>query len=236
MVLKRAGKKKILLSSFLFAILTSIFILVTTVPLLLEPKTNGEVPVSDAVIGVFIAGIIFLVLLGIGIYQALKAEGERAYPVDNNFLIKILFGMGVLLILVVLFLPLLLLYVVGYLFAVPTSPETIQQDLELIRKILNSIFFLNQVLIFAMNVCFSSIPFLLGRILLKSRVNKLLWSGLLSNIGANLAGAGIVIYMIKTVEGGNIYGALIWQYFPLGLVFIGYTFFSIIYYKELRKD
>lgn len=230
MVLKRFNEKEVLSVALLAAGFTSICILLTTVSPVLDLKINDNID-GVSFFGVFISGIIFLILLAVGKSRTLKRQSKEPSTKDNTSLVQILYIVGIIAILATFLLNLVFIIASYLLLPLALSPG---DTLQVIKTVFNSIFLLNQVIIFVVNICFSSIPVLLGEILIRPRLRKFLWAGLVSNIITHLVGAGIIIHKLLILQ-ENIYGRLfIGQYFPLGLAFIGYALFFVIYYSERK--
>lgn len=234
--MKRSEDKKLLTWGFLAASLTSICIFTATVPDLLDMKIRDQTLLPILV--VFVSGIIFLVLLAIGMKRPLKEQEKKLSTEGDPSLINFLYLVGFISILIS-FLMILLFIIASFVFTgigLASASEN-GGSLNDMYKVFNFIFILNQVIIFVLNMSFSLIPVLLGEFLIRPRFKKFLWAGFTSNLVTHLIGAGIIIYMLSQVNiYGRIYGRLlIGQYFPLGLAFIGYTVFSIIYYKSAGR-
>lgn len=238
MVLKRLNENEVLSGAFLAAFFTTVCILVSTVPILLELDIVNEIYLDISLVGVFSGGIIFLILLGVSISRTTKKQEKDLSTDDNTSLIHLLYVVGFIAILGTFILSFLFIIASFFFTGLALSSATAgtQQDIREMRRIFDSIFLLNQVTIFVVNICFSSIPVLLGKVLLRARLRKFLWAGFISNLAAHFVGAGTIIYLLMTLQ-EEIYGyLLIGQYLPLGLAFIGYTLFSISYYRSIGKE
>lgn len=232
--MNRFEDKKLLTWGFLAASLTSICIFTATVPNLLDMKIRDQT--LSPILVVFVSGIIFLVLLAIGMKRPLKEQEKKLSTGEDTSLINLLYLVGFISILISFFM--VFLFIIASFVLVGFALASASGDggsLNEVTMVFNSIFILNQVIIFVLNMSFSLIPVLLGEFLIRPRFKKFLWAGFTSNLVTHLIGAGIIIYTILSSQ-GNIYIRLfIGQYFPLGLAFIGYTVFSIVYYKSARR-